>query len=244
MNSLGLKTLVVQTISAKVVAFTISMVIAWRLAIVMIAVQPLIVMCFYARHVLLQNMSQKATKAEDESSKLTVEAITNLRTVIAFSSQERILQMLEKAQESPRHESIRQSWFTGIGLALSQSLSTASWALDFWYVRKLMAEGYFLAKALIETYMILASTGHVIAISGSMTTDLAKGSESVGSVFVVLECYTRIEPKDSEGYQLEKITSHVEIRDMYFSYPAWPDVIIFQGFSINVEAGKSTALVG
>ena len=116
-----------------------SLVIAWRHAIVMIAIQPLIIMCFYTRRVL-QNMSQKAIKAQDESSKLAAEAVTNLRTVTAFSSQERILQMLEKAQEGLRRESIRQSWFAGIGLALSQSLSTASWALDFWYGGKLIAK--------------------------------------------------------------------------------------------------------
>ena len=101
--------LVVQTISAIVVAFTMGLVIAWRLAIVMIAVQPLIIMCFYTRRVLLKNMSQKAIKAQDESSKLAAEAVTNLRTVTAFSSQERILQMLGKAQEGLRRESIRQS---------------------------------------------------------------------------------------------------------------------------------------
>ena len=53
--------------------------------------------------------------------------------------------------------------------------------------------------------MILASTGRVIAIAGSMTTDLAKGSDSVGSVFAVLDCYsTRIEPEDSKGTDLKK----------------------------------------
>ncbi|KAL4653636.1 hypothetical protein ACB092_01G319100 [Castanea dentata] len=236
--------LVVQTISAIVVAFTMGLVIAWRLAIVMIAVQPLIIMCFYTRRVLLKNMSQKAVKAQNESSKLAAEAVTNLRTVTAFSSQERILQMLEKAQAGPRRESIRQSWFAGIGLALSQSLSTASWALDFWYGGKLIAKGYISAKALFETFMILVSTGRVIADAGSMTTDLAKGSDSIGSVFAVLDRYTRIEPEDSEGFQPEKITGHVEIRDVYFAYPARPDVMIFQGFSISIEAGKSTALVG
>ena len=66
------------------------------------------------------------------------------------------------------------------------------------------SQGYISAKALIESYMILASTGRVIAIAGSMTADLAKGSDSVGSVFAVLDCYTRIEPEDSEGTDLKK----------------------------------------
>ena len=38
--------------------------------------------------------------------------------------------------------------------------------------------------------MILVSTGRVIADAGSMTTDLAKGSDAVGSVFTILDRYT------------------------------------------------------
>ncbi|MCI06166.1 ABC transporter B family member, partial [Trifolium medium] len=128
--------LVVQTISAVVIAFTMGLIIAWRLAIVMIAVQPIIICCFYTRRVLLKNMSKKAIKAQDECSKIAAEAVSNLRTINAFSSQDRILKMLEKAQQGPSHESIRQSWYAG----------------------------------------------RVIADAGSMTNDLAKGSDAVGSV--------------------------------------------------------------
>lgn len=236
--------LVLQTVSAVTLACTMGLVIAWRLAVVMIAAQPLIIVCFYARRVLLKSMSQKAIKAQDESSKLSAEAVSNLRTITAFSSQDRILQMLEKADEGPQRESIRQSLFAGVGLGTSQSLMSCTWALDFWYGGKLITEGYITAKSLFETFMILVSTGRVIADAGSMTTDIAKGSDAIGSVFAVLDRYTRIEPEDPEGYQPEKIMGNVELRDVDFAYPARPNVVIFKGFSINIEAGKSTALVG
>ncbi|KAF5961754.1 hypothetical protein HYC85_002963 [Camellia sinensis] len=208
--------LVIQTFSAVTIACTMGLIIAWRLAVVMIAVQPLIIVCYYCKRVLLKSMSKKAIKAQNESSKLAAEAVSNLRTVTAFSSQARILQMLENAQEGPQRESIRQSWFAGIGLGTSQSLMSCTWALDFWYGGKLISQGYITAKALFETFMILVSTGRVIADAGTMTNDLAKGSDA----------------------------GHVELREVQFAYPARPDVMIFNGFSINIESGKSTALVG
>lgn len=230
--------LVVQTISAVVIAFTMGLVIAWRLAIVMIAVQPIIIACFYTRRVLLKNMSSKAIKAQDDSSKIAAEAVSNLRTITAFSSQDRILKMLEKAQEGPSRESLRQSWFAGIGLACSQSLTFCTWALDFWYGGRLVSHGYIKAKALFETFMILVSTGRVIADAGSMTNDLAKGADAVGSVFAILDRYTKIEPDDDiDGYKPEKITGKIELHDVHFAYPARPDVMIFQGFSIQIDAG-------
>ncbi|CAH1437657.1 unnamed protein product [Lactuca virosa] len=236
--------LLIQTISAVLIACTMGLVIAWRLALVMIAVQPLIIVCFYCKRVLLKNMSHKAMKSQEESSKLAAEAVSNLRTVTAFSSQARILKMLEETQKAPMRESIRQAWYAGFGLGFSQSLMACTWALDFWYGGKLISDGHLGSKALFQTFMILVSTGRVIADAGTMTNDLAKGSDAVQSVFAVLDRYTLIEPEDADGKKPEIITGHVEIRDVDFAYPARPDVMIFKGFSIDIEAGKSTALVG
>ncbi|XP_073103706.1 putative multidrug resistance protein isoform X2 [Elaeis guineensis] len=236
--------LIIQTVSAVTIACTMGLIIAWRLALVMIAVQPLIIICFYARRVLLRSMSGKAIKSQSESSKLAAEAVSNLRTITAFSSQDRILRLFDHAQEGPRRESIRQSWFAGLGLATSQSLMTCTWSLDFWYGGKLVSHGYITAKALFQTFMVLVSTGRVIADAGSMTTDLAKGSDAVGSVFAILDRYTRIEPEDSEGHRPEKLIGDVDIRGVEFAYPARPDVTIFRGFTLSIEVGKSTALVG
>ncbi|CAN0857563.1 ABC transporter B family member 15 [Linum grandiflorum] len=236
--------LIIQTISAVTIACTMGLVIAWRLAIVMIAVQPLIIVCFYARRVLLRNMSQRAIKLQEESGKVAAEAVSNLRTITSFSSQDRVLGILEKAQLGPRKESIRQSWYTGLGLGTSQSLMSFTWALDFWYGGRLISQGGITVKALFETFLILVSTGRVIADAGAMTSDLAKGSDAVGSVFAVLDRYTKIEPDDEEGHKPKEVTGHIELRDIDFAYPARPDVMIFKGFSIRIEAGKSTALVG
>ncbi|XP_022884062.1 ABC transporter B family member 15-like [Olea europaea var. sylvestris] len=236
--------LLLQTFAAVIIACTMGLIIAWKLALVMIAAQPIIIICYYCKRVLLKSMSKKAIKAQDESSKLAAEAVSNIRTVTSFSSQSRILQMLEKAQEGPQRENIRQSWFAGIGLGASQGLMTLTWALDFWYGGKLVAEGFMGSKALFQTFMILVSTGRVIADAGTMTNDLAKGSDSVGSVFAVLDRCSLIEPDDPEGHKPNKLTGHVELQDVDFAYPARPRVMIFKGFSIIMEVGKSTALVG
>ncbi|AES74595.1 putative xenobiotic-transporting ATPase [Medicago truncatula] len=237
--------LVVQTISAMVVTCTMGLIITWRLSIVMISVQPITIFCYYTRRVLLNNMSSKAIKAQDDSSKIAAEAVSNLRIITSFSSQNRILKMLEKAQQGPRHESIRQSWYAGIGLACSQSLIFCTRALNFWYGGKLVSQGYITKNQFFETIMIWISIGKVIAdAASSMTNDLAKGSDAVRSVFAILDRYTKIKSDDLEGFRAEKLIGKIVFHDVHFSYPARPNVMVFQGFSIEIDAGKSTALVG
>lgn len=220
------------------------LVIAWRLGLVLIAVQPIIILCYYTRNVLLKSILKKAMKAQEESGKIAAEAVSNLRTVTAFSSQNHILNFFQKAQEGPRKEYAKQAWYAGLALAFSQSSASCTRALAFWYGGKLIAQGYISSKALFETFMILMSTGYLIGNAGSMTRDLAKGLDAVKLVFAIMDRHTRIEPEDPEGCQPEKLIGHIELQDVHFAYPARPDVMIFQGFSLNIEAGKSIALVG
>ncbi|KAK9038353.1 hypothetical protein V6N11_023228 [Hibiscus sabdariffa] len=236
--------LVLQTISGVGLACVMGLFIAWRLAIVMIVVQPLIIGCLYTRLVVLKSMSQKAIKAQQESSKLAAEAVSNHRTITAFSSQDQILKMLQTANEGPRKENVRQSWFAGLALGTAQLLTACIMAFDFWYGGKLISQGYITAKALTETFLILVSTGLVIAQAASMTSDLAKSAEVVGSLFAILDRCTGIEPDESNSYLAEEIAGRVEICDIDFAYPARPNVTILKDFSITIEAGKSTALVG
>ncbi|WVZ77552.1 hypothetical protein U9M48_025409 [Paspalum notatum var. saurae] len=236
--------LVIQTISAILIAYIMGLVITWRLALLMIAMQPLNIISFYIRRALLKKMSKKSTQAQSECSKLAAEAVSNLRTVTAFSSQNRILRLFDQAQDAPLRESIRQSWFAGLCLGTSMSLLRCTWALTFWYSGILLAGHRITAKAFFQTFLILVSTSIAIADAGSVTTDLSKGADAVVSVFTILDRETEIDPDIPEGYKPEELIGEVDIRGVDFAYPSRPDVVIFKGFSLSIQPGKSTALVG
>lgn len=107
-----------------------------------------------------------------------------------------------------------------------------------------MSHGYLTPSSVFRTVIILVSTGRVIADAGSMTSDLVMRLDAIVSIFSILDRTTRIEPRAPKDSKVEKITGQIHFRDVYFAYPTRPNVMVFQGLSINIEAGKSTALVG
>ncbi|XP_058075316.1 putative multidrug resistance protein [Magnolia sinica] len=237
--------LLIQVTSTASLAFIMGLVIAWKVAIVMIAMQPLIISCFYSKRVLMANMSAKARKAQNEGSQLASEAVVNYRTIAAFSSQKRVLDLYEIASKGPKRETMKHSWFVGLGLSISQFVTTASIAITFWYGGRLVLQGEIIPKHLLQVFFTLMGTGKVIADAGSMTSDLAKGSGAVQSVFEILDRRSEIEPDDPKGIKPRKmIKGHVELKNVFFSYPSRPGQMIFRGLCLKIEAGKTIALVG
>ncbi|KAL6899793.1 hypothetical protein ACP4OV_006451 [Aristida adscensionis] len=218
-----------------------------RMALVIQTVSAVFISCILGLVIsctLLKSMAKKSIQGQSESSKLAAEAISNLRTITAFSSQGRILRLFEKAQEGPHKESIKQSWFAGLGLGTSVALMACTWPLDYWYGGKLMVEHHITAKSFFQIFLILSSTGRVIADAVSVTTDLAKGADAVASIFAVLDRETEIDPDDPKGYKPDKLKGKVEITGVDYAYPSRPDAIIFKGLFLSIQSAKSTGLVG
>ncbi|KAL8253621.1 hypothetical protein R6Q59_031842 [Mikania micrantha] len=236
--------LLLQVFVSASLSFLISLVVTWRVAAVMISAQPLLIASIYSRIVLMKNLSSKAKKAQNEGTQLASEAVVNHRTITAFASQERIMRLYAETLKGPRKECVKQSWFSGLGLSASQFITTAAVALAFWYGGREMNKGNVTAKQMFQVFFILMTTGKNIADAGSMSSDLSKGGRAVRSVLAVLDRKTEIDPNSSNGVTVRKINGHIELKNVYFSYPSRPEQMILHGFSLKIEAGKTVALVG
>ncbi|XP_062148336.1 putative ABC transporter B family member 8 [Alnus glutinosa] len=242
--------LIVQTTSAVTIAMIMGLVVAWKLALVMIAVQPLTILCFYTRKVLLSSSSTNFVKAQNQSTQIAVEAVYNHRIVTSFGSVGKVLQLFDEAQEAPRKEARKKSWLAGIGMGSAQCLTFMSWALDFWYGGTLVEKREIAAGDVFKTFFILVSTGKVIADAGSMTSDLAKGATAVASVFKILDRQSLIPGSYidggdiNRGRKLEKMSGRIEMKKVDFAYPSRPETLVLHQFSLEVKVGMSVGVVG
>ncbi|XP_010915424.3 putative ABC transporter B family member 8 [Elaeis guineensis] len=241
--------LLVQTASGVAISFSMGLIVAWKLALVMIAIQPATILCHYAKKIVLSSVSLDLAKAQHRSTQLAIEAVYNHRMVTSFGSISKVLQLFEEAQKEPLRVARKKSWVAGFAMGCSPCLSFMSWALDFWYGGKLAQSGQISAGDVFKTFFILVSTGKVIAEACSMTSDLAKGATAVASVFEVLDRQSLI-PGSSHvdhrngGTKLQRIQGKIELKKVDFAYPTRPQCLVLREFSLEVKAGSSIGLVG
>nr|QVT92292.1 ABC transporter [Salvia miltiorrhiza] len=237
--------LLIQTTSAVTTAMVMGLIVAWKLALVMIAVQPLTIFCFYIRKVILSSITANFVKAQNQSTQIAAEAVYNHRIVTSFGSIGKVLEMFDQAQDAPRKEARKKSWLAGVGIGSAQGLTFICWALDFWYGGTLVNRGEISAGDVFRTFFILVSTGKVVAEAGSMTSDLVKGSAALASIFAILDRQSPISGSHDGGDgKGGKMSGCIELKKVDFTYPARPETQVLRDFTLEVKAGTSVGLVG
>jgi ATP-binding cassette subfamily B (MDR/TAP) protein 1 len=221
-----------QAISSTTLAVVLGLVLSWKLALVAISLQPCIIAAFYISTTTMQTMSKKILKAQNESNELASAAVVNHRIITAFCFQEKDLKLFELTQVSSKKESHRQSCYAGFGLFLSRFITGAIPALTFWYGGRLLYYKEITYKHLFLTFLILVTTGRLIAETGTITADLSKGTSALESVFRILKRRTKIDPEQSDGIEPEKINGEIEFKQVHFFYPNRPKQMILTGVNL------------
>ncbi|RZC50174.1 hypothetical protein C5167_018600 [Papaver somniferum] len=227
--------LLLQSFSSVITAAIMSLVISWKFALVIIALQPLAIFSIYTQKVLLSSVNLSIVNAQHMSTQTAVEAVCNHRT--SFGSVAKVLQLFDK------------SLYAGIGMASALCASFMSWAFEYWYGGKLVDLGQIPAADVFKIFIIWVSTTRIIAETGSMTSDLAKGATAVASVFKVLDRQSLIPgtynvSENAKGEKWSRMVGEVELKKVDFAYPSRPVYLLLRQFSLKVKTGTSTGLVG
>lgn len=75
-------------------------------------------------------------------------------------------------------------------------------------------------------------------------TAFAKAKAGAYNIFTMIEQKPTINVDRPDAKELSSVQGHLEFRNVRFSYPSRPDVVIFNNFSIDIAASKTVAIVG
>ncbi|KAK2367036.1 ABC transporter B family member [Trifolium repens] len=81
-----------------------------------------------------------------------------------------------------------------------------------------------------------------VSQSGSLLPDSSNANGATGSIFVILDQKSQIDPSDESGMTLEQVKGEIEFNHVSFKYPIRPDVQIFRDLCLNIQSGKTVAL--
>ncbi|XP_059667590.1 ABC transporter B family member 1-like [Cornus florida] len=236
---------IMQNSALMLVACTVGFVLQWRLALVLVAVFPVVVAATVLQKMFMTGFSGDLEAAHAKGTQLAAEAVANVRTVAAFNSESKIVTLFTTSLQTPLRRCFWKGQIAGSGFGIAQFLLYASYALGLWYASWLVKHRISDFSKTIQVFMVLMVSANGAAETLTLAPDFIKGGRAMRSVFDLLDRKTEIEPDDSDATQVpDRLRGEVELKHVDFSYPSRPDVPIFRDLTLRARAGKTLALVG
>uniref|UniRef100_A0A0D3E6X0 Uncharacterized protein n=1 Tax=Brassica oleracea var. oleracea TaxID=109376 RepID=A0A0D3E6X0_BRAOL len=210
--------------------FTVACIIGRRLTVAPIPCIPLIVATGGAMALIMSKMAGRGLHAYAEAGNVIEQAVGSIRTVVAFTREKQATQKYEKKLEIAYKSMVQQGLFSGLGLGIMMVVSYCTYGIAIWYGAWLIMEKGYTGGQVMN--VIFASLG---------------GGMSLGQTLPSLNAFAAGQAaayKIMTGKVLDEIKGDIKLKDVYFRYPARPDVQIFAGFSLVVPNGTTVALVG
>lgn len=235
-------TILLQNVGLVVTSFIIAFILNWRLTLVIIAMYPLVISGHISERTFMNGFGGDLSKAYLKANMLAGEAVSNIRTVAAFCSEEKVLDLYQRELVEPSRHSFRRGQVAGMFYGVSQFFIFSSYGLALWYGSILMEKELSSFKSVMKTFMIMIITALSMGETLAMAPDILKGNQRLASIFEVLDRKTKI--ANDVGEEVYAVDGTIDLHNVEFSYSSRPNVIIFKDFNLTVHSGKSMALVG
>ncbi|KAJ4812820.1 ABC transporter B family member 19 [Rhynchospora pubera] len=222
----------------------VGFVAAWRLALLSVAVIPGIAFAGGLYAYTLTGLTSKSRESYANAGIIAEQAIAQVRTVYSFVAESKALNCYSDAIQNTLKLGYKAGMAKGLGIGSTYGIACMSWALVFWYagvfIRNGQTDGGKAFTAIFSAIVGGMSLGQAFSNLGAFS----KGKIAGFKLLEVIRQRPTIVQDHADGQCLEHIQGNIEFKEVTFSYPSRPDVIIFRDFSLFFPAGKTAAVVG
>lgn len=241
-------------------------IVAWRIAIVCLAIVPILLGAGFMQLRALTRYAEKHAGAFSTSVGVTVEAVSNIRTIAALSLEDEILNTYRRSLQAPRKEMVVQCFKTNFWLAIANSIGSSLYAFAYWWGSKNILEGRYSQAQFFFINVAMLVSAQLWGQLFTLAPEIARARSAVSRVAGLIELKSdnpqtssgRTTPDDdfaSETKDVEALADSsiplsseggatVEFSDVTFAYPARPNAPVLRSCSLQIKPGKFYALVG
>ncbi|CAF1715668.1 unnamed protein product [Brassica napus] len=231
-------------LSTFLAGLVVGFVSAWRLALLSVAVIPGIAFAGGLYAYTLTGITSKSRESYANAGVIAEQAIAQVRTVYSYVGESKALSSYSEAIQYTLKLGYKAGMAKGLGLGCTYGIACMSWALVFWYagvfIRSGTTDG---GKAFTAIFSAIVG-GMSLGQSFSNLGAFSKGKSAGYKLMEIINQRPTIVQDPLDGKCLEQVHGNIEFKDVTFSYPSRPDVIIFRNFSIFFPSGKTVAVVG
>ncbi|KAF5579815.1 multidrug resistance 3 (p glycoprotein 3) [Fusarium pseudocircinatum] len=228
-----------------IASFIIAFISYWKLTLILICIMPAIILVVGTMATVDAGIDSKNLRVLSQAAQYAETALASIRTIKAFNLEPRIMHKYTSVLDASRQLCRRKSGVYGVMFAWQYFVIYAGMALAFWQGIRMIARGEVDGIGTVFTvlFSVVIGSTSINGIAPNISSFVRAGT-SAAELFTLIDRTSHINPLDDSGQTPTKISGAITIKSISFAYPTRPDTRVLEDFSLNIPAGKVTALVG
>ncbi|KAJ4728629.1 ABC transporter B family-like protein [Melia azedarach] len=231
-------------ISRFLAGFIIGFVRVWQISLVTLSIVPLIALAGGIYAYIATGLIARVRKSYVKAGEIAEEVIGNVRTVQAFAGEERAVKIYKEALSNTYKYGRKAGLAKGLGLGSMHCVLFLSWSLLVWFTSVVVHKRIANGGESFTTMLNVVIAGLSLGQAAPDISAFVRAKAAAYPIFKMIERNTMSKPSSKNGRKLDKLSGQIEFKDVSFSYPSRPDVVIFNKICLDIPAGKIVALVG
>ncbi|XP_026327136.1 multidrug resistance protein 1-like isoform X4 [Hyposmocoma kahamanoa] len=225
-------------------ALTLAMLYEYRVGLVSLCFFPFVAIVVYFESQAVTQESFGNAKTLENSTKIAVETMLNIRTVVSLGREKQVLKEYTAQLRPALRPAKRTAHFRAVVAGLSRSIFNFINAAALTYGSHLIVSEGLPYKNIIITTQSLQIASSQGQNAFAYAPEIQKGINAASRAVALLN--TRPKLKDPEVPAADPFVSdgQASFNDVIFKYPTRSNVKVLRRMDLEIESGKTIALVG
>ncbi|KAL8393884.1 hypothetical protein RB595_003586 [Gaeumannomyces hyphopodioides] len=228
-----------------IAAFAIAFASQWKLTLILLCIAPALLLVIGFVAAVDSKVETDILGVQARGAAFAETILGSARNVHAFGLRARLMHRFDVYLDEVMGLGRKKNWLYGVMFSGEYTIIYLGVGLAFWQGLKMITEGEVSDIGVVFTVLLC-----VINAALSFTTvapssvAFSRASSAAAELFTLIDRVSEINPFDNSGEKPTDTVGALQIEGLSFAYPTRPGVHVLKDFTLDIPAGKVTALVG
>ncbi|KAF4963951.1 hypothetical protein FSARC_8086 [Fusarium sarcochroum] len=236
--------LTLAAVATFVSAFVIGFVKYWKLTLILFSTVVALLINMGGGSTFILKYNKQSLEAYARGGSLADEVISSIRNAVAFGTQERLARQYDAHLKNAEYFGFRVKGAVACMVAGMMLVLYLNYGLAFWQGSKMLVDGETSLSNILTILMAVMIGAFNL---GNVAPNIQAFTNAIAAAAKIFNTIDRVSPLDSssdKGDKIEHIQGSIRLSNIKHIYPSRPEVTVMNDVSLDIPAGKVTALVG
>lgn len=218
----------------------------WQLTLIILACVPFVAAGGYFQMRTLKGFSEQSRKAYESAGAISSETIENIRTVASLGKDRTFYRLYQRELIQPYRVGVKRAHLSGLGFGAGQFFIFCTYAVGFYSGAWLMTKGDMDFLHMIRVFSAVVFSAMAAGQASSLAPDAAKARVAASNIFKLLDRKPHFDDPTSDlvGETLPMVRGQIKFKNVRFSYPSRPNIVVLKDLNLYVPENATLAIVG